>query len=113
MDSISSIAISQQNANMGAPFKNKKRGRPMGSGNRARNRAKGLHLPELACEMLDQLTIVKGGTESHWTMEGINRVFDEVKIKWNQVHGADSWSRILESRNHIDIIQNPRKRFKD
>ena len=81
----------------------------MAAGNRARNRAKGFHLSADACEMLEQLVIVVGKSESFWVDEGIRQLLMRYKQQYSESFGQDYWSKCLESMCHLDRLQNRRK----
>lgn len=85
----------------------------MAAGNRARNRPKGFHLSADGCEMLEQLVIVAGKSESFWADEGIRQLFMRYKQQYAESFGAEYWAKCLESMSHIDRLINRRRVIKE
>lgn len=82
----------------------------MAAGNRSGNKPKGFHLSADACEMLEQIVVVLGKSESFHIDEAFRRYFISYKQQYSEAFGADYWSKCLESVGHVDRLQNRRKR---
>ncbi len=81
----------------------------MSSGNRSRNKVKGFHLSADACEMLEQLVIVLGGSESHHVNAAIREYFIKHKLQYREGFGEEYWGQCLESYGHTDRLKIRRK----
>jgi hypothetical protein len=71
-------------------------------------RAKGFHLTTDTCEMLAQILIVIGDTESSHVDTALRSYFMLHKQRYAEVFGSDYWGKCLEAVGHVDRLTNRR-----
>ena len=71
-------------------------------------RPKGFHLSTDECEMLNQLLIVIGHTESSHVGTAIREYFMKVKRQYLETFGATYWQSCLDSMGHTDQLEDRR-----
>lgn len=74
-------------------------------GNRDRSKQKGLHLPAVTHEMLAQLVVVRGGSESHHANIAIQEYFRTVYTDITQAYGKRYWQKRLEEGHLADKLK--------
>lgn len=68
-------------------------------------RPKGFHLSTDTCEMINQILIVVGDTESSHIDTAFREYFMRMKVHYREVFGPDYWDRCLEAVGHVDRLQ--------
>lgn len=80
------------------PGKPGRKVREMGYGNKSGKRQKGIYLSRVACDMIDQLSIVSGKTDSNCVEDAIREYFMRIKGEYDR--SGISWNKILDSCNY-------------
>lgn len=68
-------------------------------GNVSRKRQKGIYLSMVACDMVEQLSIVGGKTESNVHEEAIRLLYMQERRKYEDA--KISWNNILEQSGYV------------
>ena len=94
--------LGQNDINSGMLETRRKRGRPrkdMPYGNVSGKKQKGVYLSRVTCDMLAQLSIVTGKTESAIQEDAVREYFMRIKSEYEKAN--ISWKQILESCNYV------------
>ncbi len=97
------LALRQQNSNIGIECQpESKPGRKvhsMGYGNVSGKKQKGIYLSRVSCDMVEQLSIVTGKTESAVHEDSIREYFMRIKAEYEKAN--IKWNQVLESHGYV------------
>lgn len=71
----------------------------MGYGNVSGKKQKGIYLSRVSCDMVSQLSIVTGKTESAIHEDAVRELFMKIKAEYERANLK--WEKILEAHNYV------------